>query len=152
LEQVRERQVIATFDEYTAAEQAVDSLAARGFPVASLCITGHDLRLVEQVTGRLRYGAAVGRGVVAGALFGVLVGVTFGALGLADPLVSAWALALWGALIGGVAGLVVSCVACWLAEGKRDFTSDSRVEARVYELVCDGVHADEGRRVLAPVV
>jgi hypothetical protein len=149
---VASRTQVATFAEYSAAEQAVDSLVVRGFPVGALCVTGHDLRLVEDVTGRLTYLAAVGRGALVGAPFGILVAVLFSALELVDPLVSVVRLAAWGAAAGAAAGAVVASVARWLEEGRRDFTSTRRVEAARYELLCASEHADEAKRILGPVI
>ncbi|OLZ65271.1 hypothetical protein AVW11_17295 [Streptomyces amritsarensis] len=45
-----------------------------------VAIIGHDLRLVEQVTGRIDYGRAALHGAASGALPGVLIGWLFGPL------------------------------------------------------------------------
>ncbi|WP_167389230.1 general stress protein [Streptomyces amritsarensis] len=45
-----------------------------------MAIIGHDLRLVEQVTGRIDYGRAALHGAASGALPGVLIGWLFGPL------------------------------------------------------------------------
>ena len=44
---------VARFDDYEAAQRAVDQLSDDGFPVETLDIVGSDLHLVERVTGRL---------------------------------------------------------------------------------------------------
>jgi hypothetical protein len=143
--------VVASFSDYSAAEQGVDLLVGRGFPVEQVRISGEDLRLVEDVTGPLTYGLAALKGLLAGLSFGVFVGLLFGVLSLTDPLVSAVTLAAWGALVGGGAGVLVSTLGRWLEEGRRDFMSRTRVEASRYTLLCDGDRADEARRILAPL-
>src|SRR3954452_1212676 len=69
------RRVIASFDDYADAEFAVDYLSDRGFPVERTAIIGRDLKLVEQVTGRLDNGRAALRGAVTGALVGWIFGL-----------------------------------------------------------------------------
>ena len=151
LTEIRTDGRLASFSDYSAAEQAVDLLVGRGFPVEQIRISGEDLRLVEDVTGPLTYGLAALRGLLAGVCFGVFVGLLFGVLSLTDPLVSAVTLAAWGALVGGIAGVLVSTLGRWLEEGRRDFMSHTRVEAARYTLLCDGDHADEARRILGPL-
>ena len=56
---------VARFDDYEAAQHAVDRLSDDGFPVEKLDIIGSDLRLVEKVTGRLTRGRAIGAGMLA---------------------------------------------------------------------------------------
>ena len=50
------RRVIASYATYQEAERAVDHLADQGFPVQKVAIIGQDVRLVEQVIGRMGYG------------------------------------------------------------------------------------------------
>ncbi|MEU3859456.1 general stress protein [Streptomyces sp. NPDC028722] len=71
---------------YQEAERAVDHLADQGFPVQKVAITGRDVRLVEQVIGRVGYGAAALHGAATGALPGALVGWIFGLLNWRSPL------------------------------------------------------------------
>lgn len=61
------RRVIASYDNYAEAEAAVDHLADRHFPVERIAIVGRDVKLVEQVTGRLTYLTAGVHGAAAGA-------------------------------------------------------------------------------------
>ena len=72
------RRQVAVFDDYADAECAVDYLSDVGFPVQKVAIVGHELKYVEQVTGRLTYGGAGWRGALTGALPGVLIGWVFG--------------------------------------------------------------------------
>ena len=55
---------VARFDDYEAAQRAVDQLSDNGFPVEKLDIVGSDLRLIERVTGRLTKARAAGAGAV----------------------------------------------------------------------------------------
>lgn len=142
------RSVVAWADDYDTAEQAVDLLVARGFPVEHLCISGEGLRLVENVTGRVTYAVVALPGVVGGALLGVLLGAGFAFLGLVDPMVSALVVVAASGAVGAVAGAFVSSLGRWLEEGRRDFLSRTTLEAARYGVFCDGDHADEAKRLL----
>lgn len=89
----RHRRPIAVFDNYADAERAVDRLSDLRFPVERVAIVGHDLRMVEQVTGRLNYGGAALKGAASGALPGALIGWIFGLFNLISPLVASIVLA-----------------------------------------------------------
>ena len=65
---------VARFDEYEAAQRAVDRLSDDGFPVDKLDIAGSDLRLIERVTGRLTRSRAAAAGAVSGLWVGLLIG------------------------------------------------------------------------------
>jgi heat induced stress protein YflT len=90
------RRPIAEYHSYSAAERAVDYLSDNGFPVSRVAIIGSDVRLVEQVVGRLNYGGAVLRGAGSGALTGLLIGWLFGLFNWFTPLVAAFTLAIYG--------------------------------------------------------
>src|ERR671931_2619956 len=90
----------ASYDDYTAAQRAVDQLSDDGFPVEHLDIIGSDLRLVERVTGRLTKAPAAAAGAAGGAWVGLLVGLLLGIFATGP-----WfGLLLVGALIGAVWG------------------------------------------------
>ena len=48
-----DKETVASYATYGEAQRAVDALSDAGFPVESVVIVGHDVRLVERVTGRL---------------------------------------------------------------------------------------------------
>ena len=60
-------QSLAVYDDYAAAQKAVDFLSDKEFPVQNCMIVGTDLKRVERITGRLTTGrvalggAALGR-------------------------------------------------------------------------------------------
>lgn len=68
------RVVVQSFTSYQAAVQAVDHLSDAKFPVERVAIVGQDLRLEEQVTGRVGWGRAAGGGAASGAAIGALFG------------------------------------------------------------------------------
>lgn len=81
------RRRIATFDDYPAAELAVERLTSHGFPVQRAAIVGRDLRSVEQIVGRLTVVTALWRGALSGAVPGALIGWIFGLFAWIDPLI-----------------------------------------------------------------
>src|SRR5215475_15541466 len=84
---------VATYPDYLSAQRAVDFLSDNRFPVEQTAIIGTDLRLVENVLGRLTTGRAALAGAGTGAWFGLLIGLLFGLFS-----VSAW----WRVLFAGL--------------------------------------------------
>jgi hypothetical protein len=142
------RRTIATYSSYGEAERAVDYLSDRGFPVERVAIIARDLKLVEQVTGRMGYKEAALKGAVSGAFVGVLVGWLFGVFDWFNPLLAAAWLAfqgLWfGALVGALIGLAMQA----MKDGSRDFDSISAIEAERFDLIVDEEVAAEAARLL----
>ncbi|VXB53056.1 general stress protein [Frigoribacterium sp. 9N] len=139
-------QVLASFTKYEDAQSAVDLLSDEGFPVESVSIVGHDIRTVENVSGRLTSGKAAGRGAGGGAWFGLLLGLLFGIFAPSDAwigvlLVAVGLGALWGALWGFVGHKML--------RGRRDFSSVRTMEAGRYEVLVRGELAARAHQTLA---
>ncbi len=145
----RQRRPIAVFNNYADAERAVDRLSDLGFPVERAAIIGHDLQVVEQVTGRLTYGGAALKGATSGAVPGALIGWIFGLFNLINPLVASAVLALYGLVIGAVIGAVLGVVMHALQRGRRDFDAVTMTVPSRFEVVVDDEVADEAARLLA---
>jgi hypothetical protein len=143
------RRPIAEYHSYSAAERAVDYLSDNGFPVSRVAIIGSDVRLVEQVVGRLNHGGAALRGAGSGALTGLLIGWLFGLFNWFTPLVAAFTLAIYGLVFGAVFGAVFGLVAHAMQRGRRDFTSVRTMVPQRYEVVVDEEVADEAKQLLA---
>lgn len=135
----------ATYDSYEEAQRAVDYLSDQRFPVEHTMIVGRELRLVENVLGRLTYVRAAGMGAVSGAWFGLLIGLF---LALFSPGRFSLALVLWGLIWGVVAGAVFGLIAHAFTAGRRDFLSSRSIIAGRYELLVAVPHAAEARRLL----
>jgi len=67
--------------------------------VEHVSIVGHNVKIVEQVTGRMTNGRAAGYGAATGAWFGLLIGLLFGLL--APTPTWLWLL-LWSLVLGAV--------------------------------------------------
>ena len=135
---------VGTFDNYQAAQQAVDLLSDNKFPVERTAIVGTDLRLVENVLGRLTVGRAAAAGAASGAWFGLLIGLLFAIFS-----VSAWWTVLLAAvLIGALWGAVFGAIAHAMTGGRRDFTSRSSLQAGQYVVLADPEFADQARQLL----
>ena len=96
-----QRRPIGSYESYSEAERAVDYLSDKGFPVERVAIIGSDVKLVEQVVGRLNYGGAALRGAGSGALAGLLIGWLFGVFNWFTPLLAAADGALYAAKASG---------------------------------------------------
>jgi hypothetical protein len=143
------RRTVASYDTYREAERAVDYLSDRGFPVERVAIVARDLRLVEQVTGRVGYTEATLRGAASGALTGALIGWLFGLFDWSDALLAAGWLAFWGLWIGVGIGSLIGFLLHALTRGRRDFGSVSALEAEHYDVLADDQVAAEAARQLA---
>ncbi|HXF64354.1 MAG TPA: general stress protein [Caldilineaceae bacterium] len=142
------QRVVATYGTYREAQQAVDFLSDRRFPVNRVRIVAEGLRFVEQVTGRTTWGSALLNGAIAGAVTGVLFGFIFGLFSFIQPLVSALTLALYGLIFGAIVGALIGLIAYGASGGRRDFSSVSGIQADRYNVMVDAEAADEAARLL----
>jgi hypothetical protein len=139
-------EVVATFDDYAAAEAAVDRLSDSGFPVEHAEIVGRDLSLVEKVTGRLTPARAAAAGAATGAWWGLFIGLLVGWFTTGSEWIG---LVVGGLLIGAVWGAVFGFVAQWATHGRRDFSSASGIVAGRYDVNVPQELADRARQLLA---
>ena len=139
--------VVGTYADYALAQQAVDHLSDNKFPVQRTAIVGTDLRLVENVLGRLTTGRAAGAGAASGAWFGLFIGLLFGIFSnsrwLPVILVCLFVGAAWGAIFGAIAHAATG--------GRRDFASRSSLQAGQYQVLADAEVADEARGLLVQI-
>jgi hypothetical protein len=136
--------VVGSYPEYAQAQQAVDYLSDNKFPVQRTSIIGTDLRLVENVLGRLTTGRAAIAGAASGAWFGLFIGLLFGLF--SD---SSWvAVILTTVLVGAAWGAIFGAIAHAATGGRRDFTSRSSLQAAQYAVIADAEVADEARHLL----
>jgi hypothetical protein len=126
--------VLASYDTYPEAQQAVDHLAHADLDLSKLSIVGSDLKTVERVTGRLSYGRVAGAGAASGAWFGLFLGLllTFFA---ASPNVLLYALA--AIVIGAGFGILFGIVSYAISRRTQDYTSTHQVIASKYEIIVD---------------
>ena len=139
-------QVVGAYDTYAEAQRAVDYLSDQGFPVQHVAIVGSDLRMVENVLGRLTRGRAAAAGAASGAWFGLFVGLVLALV--ADQKASTAGIVLSTVLYGVAFGAIFGFVSHALSGGKRDFTSRSKIVASSYEIRCVWAEADRAREVL----
>jgi hypothetical protein len=143
------RVVVASYDSYAEAQRAVDRLSDERFPVERVAIVAEDLRLVEQVTGRMGYGRAALQGVAFGALIGLIFGFFLGLFSLFNPVVSAFYLGIVWLIYGAIIGAVVGLIGHALSGGRRDFSSIEGIQAGYYNVMADEEVADEASQLLA---
>lgn len=139
-------QVVASYPTYEQAQRAVDHLSDSSFPVEHSAIVGRDLRLFEQVEGRLTKTRAALMGAASGAWFGVFVGtvLTFFETG------PEWlAVVLIAAVFGAIAGAIYGFVAHWATFGRRDFTSARNIVAARYDVTVTDGHSEQAATLLS---
>jgi hypothetical protein len=140
-------QVVGTYDTYVEAQRAVDFLSDKQFPVQHVSIVGSDLKMVENVLGRLTRGRAALAGAASGAWFGLFVGVLLSLF--ASKNTNGFGLVIVALLYGAAFGAIFGFVGHALSGGKRDFTSRSKIVASSYEIRCTWAEADKAREVLS---
>lgn len=143
------RTTVGEYSTYGDAERAVEYLTDHDFPVQRVAIVGTDVRLVEQIVGRVNYGGAALRGAGSGAFTGVLIGWLFGLFNWVAPIVASLTLAAYGLVIGAVLGAIFGLVAHALQRGRRDFASVRAMAPSRYQVVADADVADRARALLA---
>ena len=138
---------VGSYDSYEQAQAAVDYLSDEKFAVENVTIIGTDLRMIEKVTGRLTRGRAIGAGAAGGAWWGLFVGLL---LGIFSEDGGNWlASVLSGLLIGLVFGALFGGMGYAATQGRRDFTSTSRITASRYDVMCEPSRAEDARAILA---
>ena len=138
-------ETVSSYKSYEEAERAVDYLSDNGFPVENAQIVGSNLRLLEQVTGRVTTGRATLAGAGSGAWFGLFIGLLVG-LFTTGP---TWAgLVLGGLIIGAVWGAIFGFFAHYAMQGRRDFASNRTLVAARYDVVVT-TEAERARTLLA---
>lgn len=136
--------VVGTYPDYAAAQRAVDHLSDNRFPVEHAAIVGTNLRLVENVLGRMTTGRAALAGAASGAWFGLFIGLLLGIFSESN-----WfAVVLTALAIGAAFGAVFGAIAHAMTGGRRDFTSFSTLVAQEYAVTVDAEHADQARELL----
>ncbi|WP_285135508.1 general stress protein [Microbacterium sp. lyk4-40-TSB-66] len=140
-----ERRILSSFSDYTGAQAAVDRLSDAGFPVEHTAIVGHDVRIVEQVTGRMTRGRAAGLGAASGAWFGLMIGVLIGLLSPGGFL----GLLLMGLVLGAVWGAVFGFAGHAFTGGRRDFSSVQGFEAERWDVTVDAEHFSRAQSLLS---
>ncbi|MCF6521715.1 general stress protein [Streptomyces sp. JJ36] len=136
---------VASYEAYEKAQEAVDRLSDREFPVQYIDIVGSGLRLVEHVTGRLTKGRAAAAGAASGAWFGLFIGLLVG-LFTTGPV---WlGLILGGLLIGALWGAIFGFAGHAATGGHRDFASTRALAAARYDVIAQGGRAGEAREIL----
>lgn len=137
---------VGTYTKYADAQQAVDRLSDQRFPVQSVRIVGSDLKLVEQVLGRLDWGKAALSGLAGGAWLGLLPALLLWVL--VPDIGFAKALAL-GLLYGALFGLILGLVSYAMTRGQRDFISRRQLQPATYDVQVESQHAARARQLLA---
>jgi uncharacterized membrane protein len=132
---------VVSYDDYVAAQHAVDRLSDDGFPVEHLDIIGSDLRLVERVTGRLTKNRAAAAGAASGAWFGLLIGLLLAMFTTGSFL----GLLVIGGVIGAAWGAMFGFLGHAATRGARDFASARTLVATRYDIVARDGYVDAAR-------
>jgi hypothetical protein len=127
-------QSLAVYDDYAAAQKAVDFLSDREFPVQNCMIVGTELKQVERITGRLTNGRVAAMGALSGLWLGLFVGLI---LSMFDNDSSAFAVIVSTMVLGAAFGTVWSLLGYLATRGQRDFSSVTAVVATRYEVLVE---------------
>jgi len=126
-------QSLAVYDDYAAAQKAVDFLSDKEFPVENCMIVGTDLKQVERITGRI----TTGKIALGGALSGLWLGIFIGLIFMLFDDGSGFATVVTTALFGVLFGMVWALVGYAATRGQRDFSSVRVVVATRYEVLVE---------------
>ncbi len=138
-------QSLAVYDDYAAAQKAVDFLSDQHFPVEQCMIVGTDLKRIERITGRLTTGRVALGGLVSGVWLGLFVGLIFALFTSEGALVTI----ISTMLIGAFFGVIWALVGYAATRGRRDFSSITSVVATRYEVLVEHKVAAQARELLA---
>jgi hypothetical protein len=138
-------QSLAVYDDYSAAQKAVDFLSDKEFPVENCMIVGTDLKQVERITGRLTSSKVALGGALSGLWLGIFIGIIFAMFDNGSGLATVITTALFGVVFGTVWALVGYAA----ARGQRDFSSVRVVVATRYEVLVEHKLLTRAQEVLA---
>ena len=127
-------QSLAVYDDYAAAQRAVDFLSDNEFPVQNCLIVGTELKQIERITGRLTYGRVAALGAMSGLWLGAFVGLLFSFFTDGNSVLP---MILSTMLLGGAFGVIWSVAGYAATRGRRDFSSVSAVVATLYEVLVE---------------
>ena len=136
---------LGSYPTYAQAQGVIERLADQQFEVETTEIIGTELRMVEQVTGRLTWPRALVGGIATGAWFGLFVGLLIDIL----TTVSFGRALLFGLTWGVIFGGVYTAVSYGLIAGRRDFTSRSAIVPSRFEVMVAATHSDRAHTLLA---
>ncbi|MCZ2116415.1 magnesium transporter [Corynebacterium sp. MC-17D] len=136
---------VGSFNTYQEAQEAVDTLSDKEFPVEKLTIVGVDLMQVESITGRLTWGKVLGGGALSGLWMGMFIGIIFSLF--AEE--GGWGIFASCVAMGGVFGAIFAAIAYAFTGGKRDFASATSIVARRYDVLCAPDAARRARDMIA---
>ena len=139
------RQPIASYRAHRDAERAVDWLSDEGFPVQRTAIVASDLRVVEQVTGRVTVARAAGQGAMQGAVIGFFIALLFGIFFVGPGF---FGLLVYSMVLAAIFGAVLGAVGHALQGGARDFGTISAMQAEHYDVMVDEPVADQAAAIL----
>jgi len=126
-------QSLAVYDDYAAAQKAVDFLSDNKFPVEQCMIVGTDLKRIERITGRLTTGRVALGGLLTGIWLGIFIGIVFALFDSGSGFATVVVTALFGVLFGMIWALVGYAA----TRGQRDFSSVRVVVATRYEVLVE---------------
>jgi len=138
-------QSLAIYDDYAAAQKAVDFLSDNKFPVEQCMIVGTDLKRIERITGRLTTGRVALGGLLSGIWLGLFVGLVLSLFADNNFLATVLATALFGAVFG----IIWALVGYAATRGQRDFSSVTAVVATKYEVLVEHKSLAQARELLA---
>lgn len=137
---------VARYTSYDEAQSAVDALSDAGFPVDRVSIVSANLRMIEQVTGRVTTGRAAAFGALDGGMFGLLVVLLIGLFATGPG----WfVLLFWGIVLGAGTGALRGALVHSLAGGRRDFSAERFLAARHYDVVVEADLAGRAKDIIS---
>ncbi len=139
-------EVVASYETYFDAQQAVDRLVKADFPVEDVSIVGNDLKSVERVTGKLTWGRAAGAGALSGLWLGVFLGVVLLLFSPDNP--NLLSVAAGAAMLGAAFGMLFAIASYAFTRRIRDYTSTQAVIATSYTLVVKSESSSRAANIL----
>ncbi|MCW2523306.1 MAG: hypothetical protein JWO63_1641 [Frankiales bacterium] len=138
---------LGSYADYRHAQQVVDDLTDRGFPVENLMIVGTDLRSMERVTGRLTRRKLAAAAGLSGLWMGLFVGIAFALFSTHGQL----GFLITTPLLGALFGVIWSQLGFRAATrgGARDFVSITQMTASRYEVLVEHHVAAQAHQLLA---
>ncbi|OKL49778.1 hypothetical protein BSR29_02185 [Boudabousia liubingyangii] len=135
---------VANFETSEQAHEALRKLSEAGFNQDQIATVGTDLKLIEQVTGKVTFARILFSGLMQGLWFGVMIGLMYFVVSEH----ATWQAASMAASIGLVGGLVLGLTAYFMRPDLRGkVTTQSHVVASSYDILVKA-ESDRARELL----
>lgn len=140
---------LASFASFKEAEETVDLLAEKNFPVQFVSIVADGLHAVEVPASHFMWLKTLGIGIIGGTLIGAANALTFAILGYSNPTIELQNTVAYGIMAGGLSGAVVGILLYTMFRPRADLSNQNSFVAKYYDIRVHEQYAERAKRTIS---